>query len=163
MVSICNSLRTLAGLYAHTTQFIYPVHLNPNVREPVYRILSDIENITLLEPLDYLSMVHLMKQASIVLTDSGGVQEEATALNIPTLVLRRITERPEGVEAGVLKLVGTESVNIISETRNLLDDPDAYRTIMTGENPFGDGHASERIVQALIAFDEVAYRKEKIS
>lgn len=161
MESICHSLRTLAGIYSNTTHFIYPVHLNPNVREPVYRLLRDVENITLLEPIDYLSMVHLLQQASLVLTDSGGIQEEATALNIPTLVLRKVTERPEGVEAGVLKLVGTDSVNIIREARNLLDDPDAYRSIMTGENPFGDGRASERIVQALIAFDEVACREER--
>ncbi|MCJ7625029.1 MAG: UDP-N-acetylglucosamine 2-epimerase (non-hydrolyzing), partial [Anaerolineaceae bacterium] len=133
--SICRSLRTLAGLYEDRTHFIYPVHLNPNVREPVYRLLQDVNNITLLEPLDYPSMVHLIQKASLVLTDSGGIQEEATALNTPTLVLRKVTERPEGVQAGVLKLVGTDSAIIIREARRLLDDPEAYRSMMTGENP----------------------------
>ena len=146
---ICSAICQLANLYPHTLEFIYPVHLNPNVQQVVYPRLSGISNITLMDPLDYLSMIHLMQHATLVLTDSGGIQEEATGLGIPTLVLRATTERPEGVEAGTLKLVGTDIERIITETRRLLDDAQAHQSMAHAANPFGDGHAAERIVNAL--------------
>jgi UDP-N-acetylglucosamine 2-epimerase (non-hydrolysing) len=146
---ICSAICQLANLYPHTLEFIYPVHLNPNVQQVVYPRLSGISNITLMDPLDYLSMIHLMQHATLVLTDSGGIQEEATGLGIPTLVLRAKTERPEGVEAGTLKLVGTDIERIITETRRLLDDAQAHQSMAHAANPFGDGHAAERIVNAL--------------
>lgn len=147
---ICLALRELAERYADRLELIYPVHLNPNVQEPVYRLLKDVRNITLTAPQDYLPMVHLLKNATIVLTDSGGIQEEATSLGIPTLVLRETTERPEGVEAGILKLVGTQTDRIVNEAVHLLDNPDAYKKITSIQNPFGDGHAAGRIVAALM-------------
>lgn len=152
--SICAALRTLAERYRDQIHLIYPVHLNPNIQEPVYRLLSGIENITLLPPLDYLPMVHLERAAYLVLTDSGGVQEEATGLGVPTLVLRNTTERPEGVEAGVLRLVGTDRDIIERETARLLDDQQAYQAMRHAANPFGDGHAAERIVAAVLNFRE---------
>jgi UDP-N-acetylglucosamine 2-epimerase (non-hydrolysing) len=133
-------------------EIICPVHLEPNVKEAAKRILQDIPHITLLPPLDYLPMVHLMKRAAIVLTDSGGIQEEAPAFGIPTLVLRDVTERPEGVEAGTLKLAGTDTDRIITETTSLLDDPAAYALMARAVNPFGDGHAAKRIIRALKEF-----------
>ncbi|MFH2039566.1 MAG: UDP-N-acetylglucosamine 2-epimerase (non-hydrolyzing) [Chloroflexota bacterium] len=133
-------------------EIIYPVHLNPNVQEPAWRMLQDIPHITLLPPLGYLPMVHIMKKAAIVLTDSGGIQEEAPSFGVPTLVLRDVTERPEGVEAGILKLVGTSTERITSETTLLLDDPAAYALMAKATNPFGDGHAAQRIVESLQEF-----------
>ena len=149
---ICTALKTLAEHYQGHVHFIYPVHLNPNIQEPVYRLLGGQSNITLLAPLDYLPLVHIMKKATVVLTDSGGLQEEAPGLGIPTLVLRNTTERPEGVEAGTLKLVGTDSNVIIAETMRLLDNPAAHAAMSGTVNPYGDGHASERIVQAILDF-----------
>jgi UDP-N-acetylglucosamine 2-epimerase (non-hydrolysing) len=151
---ICQGLRYLAEAYPERLQLVYPVHLNPNVQEPVNRLLSGVRNITLLPPLEYLPMVHLMKNSTLVLTDSGGIQEEATSLGIPTLVLRQVTERPEGVEAGVLKLVGTDPRRIFKEASRLLEDPAAYQAMASAHNPFGDGHAAERIVQAVQAYVE---------
>jgi UDP-N-acetylglucosamine 2-epimerase (non-hydrolysing) len=148
--NICLALRSLAETYADRLELVYPVHLNPKVQEPVYRLLSGIPNITLTPPQDYLPMVHLMKHAVLVLTDSGGIQEEATSLGIPTLVMREVTERPEGVEAGVLKLVGADTQRIVQEARCLLDDEAAYQRMACAANPFGDGHAAERIVAALL-------------
>ena len=133
-------------------EIVYPVHLNPNVQEPARRMLQDIPHITLLPPLDYLPMVHLMKRAAIVLTDSGGIQEEAPSFGIPTLVLREVTERPEGVEAGTLKLVGTNVDRITAETTLLLDDPAAYAKMAKAANPFGDGLAAQRIVESILDF-----------
>jgi UDP-N-acetylglucosamine 2-epimerase (non-hydrolysing) len=151
---ICSALRTLAEMYPDRLQLVYPVHLNPNVQEPVYRLLGDVPNITLLPPLDYLTLVHLLHSCFLVLTDSGGIQEEATALKKPTLVLRDVTERPEGVEAGVLKLVGTDPGRIVTEARRLLDDPRAYAAMVQAANPYGDGHAAERIAQALLNYKD---------
>jgi UDP-N-acetylglucosamine 2-epimerase (non-hydrolysing) len=148
---ICCALRELAETYPTRLELVYPVHLNPNVQEPVYRLLQGIPNITLTPPQDYLPMVHLLKRAALVLTDSGGIQEEATSLGIPTLVLRQLTERPEGIEAGVLKLVGTDMRRIVGEARRLLDDEVAYHQMSAAANPFGDGHAAQRIVAALTA------------
>jgi UDP-N-acetylglucosamine 2-epimerase (non-hydrolysing) len=152
--SICSGLKLLAEHYAQSVEFVYPVHLNPNIQEPVYRLLGQIPNIHLVTPLDYLPMVHLLKAATLVLTDSGGIQEEATGLGKPTLVLREKTERPEGVDAGVLKLVGTDDQRIFAETQKLLDDPQAYAAMAHAENPFGDGHAAERIVKALLEYQD---------
>jgi len=151
---ICAALRILAEKYSGRVHLIYPVHLNPNIQEPVNRLLDGIKNLTLLPPLDYLPMIHLMRHATLVLTDSGGIQEEATGLGIPTLVMRETTERPEGVEAGVLKLVGTRTDTIVHEASRLLDDEGAYQAMAHAANPFGDGHAADRIVQALLAFRE---------
>ena len=152
--AICSGLKELARHYSKAVQFVYPVHLNPNIQEPVYQLLGKVPNIHLTAPLDYLPLVHLMKAATLVLTDSGGIQEEATGLGKPTLVLREKTERPEGVEAGVLKLVGTDAAKIVSETQKLLDDEQAYAVMAHAANPFGDGHAAERIVKALLNFPE---------
>jgi UDP-N-acetylglucosamine 2-epimerase (non-hydrolysing) len=152
--SICQAIRDLAAGYAEDIELVYPVHLNPNIQEPVHRMLAGIPNVTLLPPVEYLSLVHLMKAADLVLTDSGGIQEEATGLGKPTLVLREVTERPEGLEAGVLLLVGTDRERIVRETRVLLEDQAAYRRMAHASNPFGDGHAAERIVDALLAFHD---------
>jgi UDP-N-acetylglucosamine 2-epimerase (non-hydrolysing) len=149
---IYQAINTLADHYAGEVHFVYPVHLNPNVQEPAYRILGNKPNITLLPPLDYLPLVNVMKHSTIVLTDSGGIQEEAPGLGVPTLVLRNTTERPEGVEAGTLKLVGTDPNVIIKEARHLLDDPGAHAAMSGAKNPYGDGHAAERIVQAILDF-----------
>lgn len=146
--NICYAMKELAE--REEVEIVYPVHLNPNVQEPVYRILSDIEHVTLLPPLDYLPMVHLMKHAALILTDSGGLQEEAPSLGVPVLVLRETTERPEGVEAGTLKLVGTETSKIVFEASRLLEDVTAYTEMAKATNPYGDGHAAKRIVDALI-------------
>ena len=131
-------------------EIVYPVHLNPNVQEPVNRLLKDVKHITLLPPLDYLPLVHLMKHAHLILTDSGGIQEEAPAFGIPTLVLRDVTERPEGVTAGTLKLVGTETSNIINEANLLLDNPNNYNAMAGASNPYGDGQAAIKIAHALV-------------
>lgn len=146
--NICYAIRQLAK--RHDVEIVYPVHLNPNVQEPVFRILRDIPQITLLSPLDYRPMVHLMKHASLILTDSGGLQEEAPSLGIPVLVMRETTERPEGLEAGTLKLVGTETANIVRAATRLLDDAMAYAEMSKAANPYGDGRAAERIIHALI-------------
>jgi UDP-N-acetylglucosamine 2-epimerase (non-hydrolysing) len=146
---ICQALKSLAT--RGDIEIVYPVHLNPNVQEPVYRLLKELPHITLLPPMDYLPLVHLMKRSFIILTDSGGIQEEAPAFGVPVLVLREVTERPEGVEAGILKLVGTDTQKIISEATRLLDDPQERASMAKAANPFGDGHAAERIVKALIA------------
>jgi UDP-N-acetylglucosamine 2-epimerase (non-hydrolysing) len=131
-------------------EIVYPVHLNPNVQEPVHRILKNVPHVTLLPPLDYLPMVHLMKRATLILTDSGGIQEEAPAFGIPALVMRETTERPEGVDAGILRLVGTDIATIVGEATRLLDNPSAYAEMAKAANPYGDGHAAERIIQALL-------------
>ncbi len=131
-------------------EIVYPVHLNPNVQEPVNRLLKGADHITLLPPLDYLPLVHLMKHAALILTDSGGIQEEAPAFGIPTLVLREVTERPEGVSAGTLKLVGTETSRIIQEAKRLLDDESAYEEMSRAANPYGNGRAAEKIIQSLL-------------
>ena len=150
--NICLALRSLAETYGNAVQFVYPVHLNPNVQEPVKRLLGGIPNLTLLPPLDYLPMVHLLKRASLVLTDSGGLQEEAPGFGVPVLVLREVTERPEGVEAGTVRLVGTDPDRIIQEARRLLDDPETHAAMSRAVNPYGDGHAAGRIVQAILDY-----------
>jgi UDP-N-acetylglucosamine 2-epimerase (non-hydrolysing) len=150
--NICQALRALAEHYQGAVHLVYPVHLNPHVQEPVYRLLDGIPGITLLPPLDYLPLVHVMKRASLVLTDSGGLQEEAPGLGVPALVLRNTTERPEGIEAGTLKLVGTDPQTVFRTACHLLDDPDAHAAMARAVNPYGDGHAAERIVQAVLDY-----------
>lgn len=145
---ICHSLHELGQ--RPDVQIIYPVHLNPNVQEPVRRILSNSPSIFLIEPLDYLPFVYLMSQSYLIITDSGGVQEEAPSLGKPVLVMRDTTERPEAVEAGTVKLVGTDKNKIVKETQNLLDNEDEYLEMSKAHNPYGDGKASERIVSALL-------------
>lgn len=152
--NICQSLQILEEKYHEKIHLVWPVHLNPNVQEPVYRLLKNRPGITLLAPLDYLPLVHLMKNAHLVLTDSGGIQEEATALSVPTLVLREVTERPEGVESGSLKLVGSNIQRIVDETSRLLDQESIKNSSKPIKNPFGDGHAAEYIVNALVNFKD---------
>jgi UDP-N-acetylglucosamine 2-epimerase (non-hydrolysing) len=130
---------------------VYPVHLNPNVQEPVNRLLGNTSNILLTAPLDYPAFLYLMNKSHLVLTDSGGIQEEAPALGKPVLVLRDTTERPEAVEAGTVVLVGTSKDTIVSETVRLLEDESLYKRMSTAVNPYGDGKASERIVTTLNA------------
>lgn len=145
--NICFALSEIAQ--DDRVEIIYPVHLNPNVREPVFRILGGRKNIHLIEPVDYPTMIYLMNKSFIILTDSGGVQEEAPSLCKPVLVLREVTERTEGVDQGVTKLVGTSKENILRETFALLNDPKHYNSMSTGDNPYGDGLASKRILEIL--------------
>ncbi|MEW6566645.1 MAG: UDP-N-acetylglucosamine 2-epimerase (non-hydrolyzing) [Chloroflexota bacterium] len=152
------ALRQIAQTYADDVFLVYPVHLNPNVHQPAHRLLGDLPNVLLTDPLDYLPMVHLMKRAYLVLTDSGGLQEEAPALGTPVLVLREVTERPEAIRAGTARLVGTDDERIVAETRRLLDDPAARQAMARAVNPFGDGHAAERIVTALLQHSRTARR-----
>lgn len=145
---MCESLRQIAQKHSDV-QILYPVHLNPNVQEPVNRLLKEIDNIYLIPPQDYLPFVYLMMQATIILTDSGGIQEEAPSLGKPVLVMRDTTERPEAVEAGTVKLVGTNVELIVSEVDKLLTDSDAYKQMSQAHNPYGDGQACTRILNAL--------------
>jgi UDP-N-acetylglucosamine 2-epimerase (non-hydrolysing) len=150
---LCLAIRDLAGMFAgEGVHFVYPVHLNPNVQQPVREILSGLSNVSLIEPLDYLSLVHLMKRSTLILTDSGGIQEEAPGLHVPVLVMRDITERPEGVEAGVVRLVGTERCRIVKEAERLLRDSAAHEAMVADKNPYGDGMAAIRIVSALLEY-----------
>ncbi len=144
---ICTALAKLAE--RPDVQIVYPVHLNPNVQEPVRRILGNRPNIRLIEPQDYLPFVYLMTRAHFIVTDSGGIQEEAPALGKPVLVLRDVTERPEAVAAGTIRLVGTDETRILAEATRLLDDPAAYAAMSQAINPYGDGHAAQRIVRHL--------------
>ena len=146
---ICQALMEVAQQHPEV-DIVYPVHLNPNVREPVNRLLTGIDNIHLIEPLDYLPFVHLMSRAHIILTDSGGIQEEAPSLGKPVLVMRDTTERPEAVAAGTVKLVGTDVANMVRELNRLLLDKDAYRAMSFAHNPYGDGQACQRILEALL-------------
>jgi UDP-N-acetylglucosamine 2-epimerase (non-hydrolysing) len=148
--NICRALRELAIAGNGRTQIVYPVHLNPNVQEPVNRILRGSPNVHLLPPLDYLPLVHLMKRARLALTDSGGIQEEAPGFGIPVLVMRNHTERPEGVEAGTAKLVGTDQQRIVAETQKLLNNSEEYAKMAKAVNPYGDGNSAARIVETLL-------------
>lgn len=148
---ICAALKEIAANF-DDVHLVYPVHLNPNVQQVVHSELGDVQNITLLEPLDYLPLVQLMKASYLVLTDSGGLQEEAPGLGKPVLVLREVTERPEGIEAGTVKLVGTDKERIIRETAKLLEHHDEYERMAHAVNPYGDGQASFRIVESLLSF-----------
>jgi UDP-N-acetylglucosamine 2-epimerase (non-hydrolysing) len=149
---IFQALAQIAEEFSEQYVLVYPVHLNPNVYGPAHELLGNIPNVLLTDPLDYLPMVHLMKKAHLVLTDSGGLQEEAPALGTPVLVLREVTERPEAIEAGTARLVGTNVDKILEQVRLLINDPAEHSSMARAINPFGDGHAAERIVNALIAF-----------
>ncbi len=148
--NICNALVDIAK-QRPDTEIVYPVHLNPNVQAPVRAILgaSRLENIHLIEPVDYLPFVYLMTRSHLIVTDSGGVQEEAPSLGKPVLVMRETTERPEALDAGTVRLVGADRRKIASEVSLLLDNPDEYRAMSGAHNPYGDGHASERITKVL--------------
>lgn len=146
--NICQALKDIA-INNPDCQIVYPVHLNPNVQEPVNRLISDVDNIHLIEPQEYLSFIYLMNRSHIILTDSGGIQEEAPSLGKPVLVMRNTTERPEAVSAGTVKLVGTDKDVIIREVETLLHDRDAYLTMSRAHNPYGDGQACARIVDII--------------
>ncbi len=146
--NICHALAQIAARHPEL-HIIYPVHLNPNIRRPVRRILGEAPNIVLTEPLDYLTLAHLMKRAHIVITDSGGLQEEAPSLGKPVLVLREVTERPEAVEAGAVRIVGADAERIVAAAERLLSDAAEYERMARAVNPYGDGHAAERIVRFL--------------
>ena len=153
---ICAGIAELARRFPDV-QFVYPVHLNPNVQTPVNATLGMLPNVALLPPLDYVSLVNLLKHSILVLTDSGGFQEEAPGMKVPVLVMRETTERPEGVDAGVVRLVGTATKDIVDSASQLLTDPAAHSLMANGANPYGDGKASERIVGALASWpSEVA-------
>nr|WP_167509585.1 UDP-N-acetylglucosamine 2-epimerase (non-hydrolyzing) [Actinobacillus vicugnae] len=145
---ICQALVAIAQRHPEV-QIVYPVHLNPNVYEPVTRLLAGIDNIFLIEPQDYLPFVYLMDRSYLILTDSGGIQEEAPALGKPVLVMRETTERPEAIQAGTVRLVGTDSEKIIAEVERLLEDEYAYQSMAQAHNPYGDGKACQRIVNAI--------------
>jgi UDP-N-acetylglucosamine 2-epimerase len=151
---ICAALQTLAA--RSDVQVVYPVHLNPNVSGPVHRALAGLPGMLLLPPVDYQRLVYLIKRSYLVLTDSGGIQEEAPSLGLPVLVLREVTERPEGVAAGTARLVGTNRDRIVAEATCLLDDSDVYQGMAQAVNPYGDGHAASRIVQVLASVDDLA-------
>ncbi|MGQ8975332.1 non-hydrolyzing UDP-N-acetylglucosamine 2-epimerase [Acinetobacter schindleri] len=147
-LNICSALANIAKQHPEV-QIVYPVHLNPNVQKPVNDLLSDISNIHLIAPQDYLPFVYLMNRSYLILTDSGGIQEEAPSLGKPVLVMRDTTERPEAVDAGTVKLVGTDAVLIQQSVIELLENPDLYQTMAAAHNPYGDGTACQQIIHAL--------------
>jgi UDP-N-acetylglucosamine 2-epimerase (non-hydrolysing) len=149
-INICKAIKTLSEKYPEV-DFVYPMHLNPNVRIPIHDIFGEevANNMFFIEPLEYLSFVYLLDMAAIVLTDSGGIQEEAPGLGKPVLVMRNTTERPEALEAGTVKLVGTDYDKIVFEVSNLLDDDSYYEQMSKATNPYGDGMACERIIDFL--------------
>ncbi|MDC0244999.1 UDP-N-acetylglucosamine 2-epimerase (non-hydrolyzing), partial [Pseudomonadota bacterium] len=145
-IDICEAIKELA-LKNPEVHFVYPVHLNPNVQKPVNKILLGLDNVWLIEPLKYMDFIYLLKQSYLVLTDSGGIQEEAPSLGKPVLVMRDVTERPEAVEAGTVKLVGASKEDIISNINLLLNDKALYTKMSQAHNPYGDGKACDRIVE----------------
>ena len=159
--TICLALRKIAKRYDGKIQIVYPVHMNPNVRRTAYRLLDNIPNISLLPPLDYKSLVHLMKRSILVLTDSGGIQEEGPSLGKPVLGLRETTERPEAVEAGTVRIVGTDMELIVSETSLLLDNSEEFESMAQAVNPYGDGQAAMRIASALMGEAVKPFAPEK--
>ena len=148
MLNICESLKVLAKNNLDIN-FLYPVHLNPNVRKPVNDLLSDISNIKIIEPFEYEEFVYLMSKSYLILTDSGGIQEEAPSLGKPVLVMRNKTERPEAIEAGTVKLVGSDKDKIVKEVQKLLDNYEEYQKMCKAINPYGDGKTSKRIIEIL--------------
>jgi len=153
--NICLALKTLAEHYRDEVVFVFPVHYNPNVRLPAYNILGNIPNIALIDPLNYRSMVKLMARSYLILTDSGGIQEEAPSLNKPVLVLREVTERQEVVAAGAARLVGCDTDMIVREVIHLMDDADHYKRMSSIANPYGDGSASLHIIRAILVHEGV--------
>jgi len=152
LMEICQAISRIAKKYEKEVQVIFPAHKNPMVQVTVKEILGEIDNVSIIEPLDYEPFVHLMKASYIILTDSGGIQEEAPSLGKPVLVLREKTERPEAIEAGTVKLIGVREEDIFNETEKLLTDPAVYRSMTRTVNPYGDGHAAERTVNALLHY-----------
>ena len=150
ILNICAAMKEIALRFKDEVAFIYPVHLNPHIKVPVNKALKGIGNIILTEPMDYLPFVHLMKRSYFILTDSGGLQEEAPSLGKPVLVMRETTERPEGVEAGCVEVIGTEKTNIIAGVEELLENQAKYTKMSKAVNPYGDGHASKKIIQRLL-------------
>jgi UDP-N-acetylglucosamine 2-epimerase (non-hydrolysing) len=153
-MGICNAIMDLASKYAEV-DYVYPMHLNPNVRKPIQEVFDDekrLGNVFFIEPLDYLPFVYLMNRSYLVLTDSGGIQEEAPSLGKPVLVMRDTTERPEALDAGTVRLVGTDRRNIVEEVSRLLDDAGHYEAMSRAHNPYGDGLACERVVNVLKEF-----------
>ncbi|HDT3926515.1 TPA: UDP-N-acetylglucosamine 2-epimerase (non-hydrolyzing), partial [Escherichia coli] len=146
---ICDALAIIARSYKDI-QIIYPVHMNPNVRGPVNRLLSNINNIYLIEPLQYLPFVYLMDKSYIILTDSGGIQEEAPSLGKPVLVMRDTTERPEAILAGTVALVGTDKNKITEKVKELIENTEVYKKMSAAQNPYGDGKSCQRIVNAIL-------------
>ena len=144
-LDMCSAIKTLAQKHP-TVNFVYPVHLNPNVQEPVLNLLSGISNVFLIAPLDYEPFIYLMSKSYLILTDSGGIQEEAPSLGKPVLVMRDTTERPEAIDAGTVKLVGTNPKNIIEEVTRLIEDTHCYASMSQSHNPYGDGHSCEKII-----------------
>ncbi len=151
ILNICRAVRDLAVKHSKDVIFVYPVHLNPNILKPVHAVLAGVDNVILTEPMEYLPLVHLMKKSYFVLTDSGGLQEEAPTFGKPVLVLRETTERPEGVKAGCVKVIGTDTNKIIKSVEKLLKDKKSYARMAKAKNPYGDGKASIRIVKAMKA------------
>jgi UDP-N-acetylglucosamine 2-epimerase (non-hydrolysing) len=147
-LDICNAIKELAILYPNV-EFVYPMHLNPNVQKPVKDILSGLNNVRLISPLDYEPFIFLLRNSYIVLTDSGGIQEEAPSLGKPVLVMRALTERPEAVNEGTVRLVGTDKKKIMSNIIDLLDNRNSYLAMSKAHNPYGDGRACERIISVL--------------
>ena len=150
LINICNAISEIALKYSSSVHIVYPVHPNPNVQKTVYSILKGIINVSLIEPLDYKYFVHLMKHSYLILTDSGGLQEEAPSLGKPVLVLRQVTERPEAVETGAAEVVGTQTKAIVEATVKLLEDKKRYERMVQAINPYGDGNAGKRIVKRLL-------------
>lgn len=148
--SLCEGLRDLARKYHDRVMMVYPVHRNPSVRQVVHSALSGLDNVLLIDPLDYMPLVHLMKRVHMVLTDSGGLQEEAPSLGKPVLVLRKVTERPEGVQAGTVRVIGTDAATIVREASRLLDDDAAYHAMASKVNPYGDGTAAIQIIRRIL-------------
>jgi len=149
-LAICEAIRQLAATH-RDVHFVYPVHLNPNVQKPVYDLISGHANIHLIDPLEYEPFVFLLRHAYLVLTDSGGIQEEAPSFGKPVLVMREVTERPEAVEAGTVRLVGADTAKIVQHVSELLSDEAAYASMSKAHNPYGDGMAAERITTILAA------------
>jgi UDP-N-acetylglucosamine 2-epimerase (non-hydrolysing) len=166
--NICRAIRDIAERYRDTVQIFYPVHRNPNISEPVHELLGGVPNVLLSPPIEYAPLVHVLKRSYMVLTDSGGIQEEAPALGVPALVLREVTERPEAVESGNVRLVGSDRERIVTEAVRLLDEPQEYERMARAVNPYGDGRAAERIVGALLGehiaeFQPIANQCQEIS
>jgi UDP-N-acetylglucosamine 2-epimerase (non-hydrolysing) len=159
LYDICRAILRLSQAHRHDAVFIIPVHKNPLVRQTIHDLLGKAENVRLIEPLDYEPFVHLMKEAYLILTDSGGVQEEAPSLGKPVLVMREKTERPEAVALGAVKLVGLDEKVIFEQTNTLLEDKAAYAKMSRAVNPYGDGRAAERIIQAILYYFGGADRK----
>ena len=151
--NICNAVKRLAEKYEDLV-FVYPVHLNPAVRDTAERILGDVQNVYLIPPVDVEDMHNIMDRSFLVMTDSGGLQEEAPSCGVPVLVLRTETERPEAVEAGTVKVVGVDEDVIFNEAVNLIDNPSEYEKMAHAANPYGDGHASERIIAKMLEWNK---------